>query len=115
MVRKTKPIYGIGADDDCCDLYLKNILTTDFSNMVDNLYKIIDTLFPSFKAISTIEADLIAEMGLPPIIYVRFAWVYLYPEIIFNPKNKTHIYLLKDIYDASNLDYTLDEIIVNNL
>ena len=83
--------------------------------MIDNLYKIIDTLFPSFKALSPVTAELNSYLGLPPLIYVRFAWVYLYPGLTFNPQNKSHIYLLKDIYDSNNLDYSTDEIIINNL
>jgi hypothetical protein len=108
MGKKTKSIYGASNDDSCCDLYLNKIMTTSFSDMVDNLYKIIDTLFPSFNAISTIEADLKAYYHLPSFILVRFIWVELYPGLMFDPNNSSHIYLLKDIYDSNELDYKSD-------
>lgn len=109
MSRLKKNIYGqISKGDECCDIYLNNILVNSFKTLVQNTRQVIERLFPKAQVVGRFESKLDAYFMFDPPIAVRLYWIKNYRDVCYNKNEKTSLYLLRDIYLFLDSDWRLD-------
>lgn len=113
MKKNNKYIYGQKKDTTCCYTLLNNLLKYQVKSLINNVYKIVNELYPNFKVVSTIEGNIEYNVTVSPYAFVRLAFINMYKDISFSKNNKEHLLLLKDIYISHDLDWREDKIFSN--
>ena len=95
---------------DCTDTVSLN----EFLKLIENLYDIIETSFPSAEAISSFIAQFTAPAKVNPFTYVRFAWIKENPGKKLYPSRNAALEI-KETYLKNGLDWTQDPLILTYL
>jgi hypothetical protein len=82
--------------------------------LIDNLYDIIETSFPSANAMASFIPEFTVPARLNPFTYVRFAWIKANPGMKLYPSIEAAL-TIKDLYLANGLDWTQDPLILTYL
>lgn len=86
----------------------------EFLKLIENLYDIIETSFPSAEAISSFIAQFTAPAKVNPFTYVRFAWIKANPGKKLYPSKEAALDI-KELYLVNGMDWTKDPLILTFL
>ena len=92
---------------DSTDTFALNQLLS----LIDNLYDIIETSFPSAKAMASFIAEYTVPARMNPFTYVRFAWIKENPGKTLYP-SKDAALAIKELYLRDGLDWKQDPLIL---
>ena len=114
---------GSGSGSGSCSVCPEIIPITDSTDtlalnellaLIENLYDIIETSFPSANATASFIPEFTVPARLNPFTYVRFAWIKANPGMKLYPSIEAAL-TIKDLYLVNGLDWTQDPLILTYL
>jgi hypothetical protein len=93
-------LYGATRISACTfeDTCLTQTLMVKFYTIVENIQTIVEQLFPTISAKSSVIAKVRAYAYMNDFTFVRFIWINRHPGMIFDTNNLSLRYAIKDIY-----------------